>query len=232
MIAASFSFPEQWLNRQQEFKQQQQPVVDRIVAFEGRNLLSDEANKENLESPEPSSSLIRILETEFECLLGYMKGLVTWHCNRFILDGQTRKEKSPYHKFYWNDVAAVSLRSMEESYTTGLPTSHLASSIPAVTAGEKSTTKQDAPLENMQTFPPSNAGGRRGQVYQPITAQTVGMSNLSIILLCKFFLLALVGITMMQNFVFTSISYNSHTLGSAMSNLTPTITFLLAIIFR
>ncbi|XP_057749134.1 uncharacterized protein LOC130968065 [Arachis stenosperma] len=61
---------------------------------------------------------------------------------------------------------------MEESYTTGLPTSHLAGSVPAVTAGEKSTTKQDAPLANMQTFPPSNAGGRRGQVYQPITAQT------------------------------------------------------------
>ncbi|XLS61451.1 hypothetical protein HN51_015679, partial [Arachis hypogaea] len=28
------------------------------------------------------------------------------------------------------------------------------------------------PLANMQTFPPSNAGGRIGQVYQPITAQT------------------------------------------------------------
>ncbi|KAL4349400.1 hypothetical protein AHAS_Ahas10G0038200 [Arachis hypogaea] len=46
MIAASFSFTEQWLNRQQEFKQQQQPVVDRIVAFEGRNLLSDGRDKE------------------------------------------------------------------------------------------------------------------------------------------------------------------------------------------
>ncbi|XLR15630.1 hypothetical protein HN51_036609 [Arachis hypogaea] len=33
------------------------------------------------------------------------------------------------------------------------------------------------------------------------------------------------------NCVFTGISYNSHTLGSAMRNLTPTITFLLAIIF-
>ncbi|KAL4365777.1 hypothetical protein AHAS_Ahas07G0140000 [Arachis hypogaea] len=78
MIAASFSFPKQWLNKQQEFKQQQQLVVDKIVAFEGRNLLSDEANKENLESHKPSSSLIKILETEFECLPGYMKGLVTW----------------------------------------------------------------------------------------------------------------------------------------------------------
>ncbi|XP_020971617.1 uncharacterized protein LOC110268891 [Arachis ipaensis] len=56
MIAASFSFPEQWLNRQQEFKQQEQLVVDKIVAFEGRNFLSD----------------------EFECLPGYMKGIATW----------------------------------------------------------------------------------------------------------------------------------------------------------
>ncbi|XLR35168.1 hypothetical protein S83_063068, partial [Arachis hypogaea] len=30
-------------------------------------------------------------------------------------------------------------------------------------------------LANMQTFPPSNAGGRRGQVYQPITAQTADL---------------------------------------------------------
>ncbi|XP_052108065.1 uncharacterized protein LOC107459355 isoform X3 [Arachis duranensis] len=63
---------------QQEFKQQQQLVVDKIVAFEGRNLLSDEANKENLESHKPSSSLIKILETELECLPDYIKGLATW----------------------------------------------------------------------------------------------------------------------------------------------------------
>ncbi|RYR77426.1 hypothetical protein Ahy_A01g001880 [Arachis hypogaea] len=55
---------------------------------------------------------------------------------------------------------------------------------------------------------------------------------LSFSLLCKFFLLALVGITVMQNCVFTGISYSSPTLGSAMSNLTPAITFLLAVIFR
>ncbi|XLR65407.1 hypothetical protein HN51_007913, partial [Arachis hypogaea] len=74
MIAASFSFLEQWLNRQQEFKQQQQPVEDRI------------ANKENLESPEPSSSLIKILKIEFECLPGYMKGLATWERLRAIYE--------------------------------------------------------------------------------------------------------------------------------------------------
>ncbi|MED6106033.1 hypothetical protein PIB30_000817 [Stylosanthes scabra] len=55
---------------------------------------------------------------------------------------------------------------------------------------------------------------------------------LSFSLLCKFFFLALVGITVMQNCVFTGISYTSPTLGSAMSNLTPAITFLLAVIFR
>ncbi|MED6126572.1 hypothetical protein PIB30_079747 [Stylosanthes scabra] len=62
----------------QEFKQQQQLVVDKMVAYEGTNFLSDEANKENLESAEPSSSLIKISEREFECLPGYMKGLATW----------------------------------------------------------------------------------------------------------------------------------------------------------
>ncbi|WJX88612.1 hypothetical protein P8452_70681 [Trifolium repens] len=55
---------------------------------------------------------------------------------------------------------------------------------------------------------------------------------LSFSLLGKFFFLGLVGITIMQNCVFTGISYSSPTLGSAMSNLTPAITFVLAVIFR
>ncbi|KAF7136611.1 hypothetical protein RHSIM_Rhsim08G0169700 [Rhododendron simsii] len=51
-------------------------------------------------------------------------------------------------------------------------------------------------------------------------------------LLCKFFLLSLIGITVMQNCVFTGINYSSPTLGSAMSNLVPAFTFLLAVFFR
>ncbi|QCD81098.1 WAT1-related protein At5g40230-like [Vigna unguiculata] len=54
---------------------------------------------------------------------------------------------------------------------------------------------------------------------------------LSFALLCKFFLLATLGITVMQNCVFTAIDYSSPTLGSAMNNLTPAITFVLAVIF-
>ncbi|KAK7330458.1 hypothetical protein VNO77_24652 [Canavalia gladiata] len=55
-------------------------------------------------------------------------------------------------------------------------------------------------------------------------------STLSFSLLSKFFLLGLLGITIMQNFVFAGISYSSPTLGSAMSNLAPAITFVLAVI--
>ncbi|KAG7951751.1 hypothetical protein I3843_12G024500 [Carya illinoinensis] len=55
---------------------------------------------------------------------------------------------------------------------------------------------------------------------------------LTISLLCKFFLLSLAGITVMQNCVFTGVSYSSPTLASAMSNLVPAFTFLLAVIFR
>ncbi|XP_058112203.1 WAT1-related protein At5g40210 isoform X2 [Magnolia sinica] len=51
-------------------------------------------------------------------------------------------------------------------------------------------------------------------------------------LLCRFFLLALTGITIMQNCVFTGVSYSSPTLASAMGNLIPAFTFILAIIFR
>ncbi|KAJ6294025.1 hypothetical protein OIU76_022159 [Salix suchowensis] len=51
-------------------------------------------------------------------------------------------------------------------------------------------------------------------------------------LLCKFFLLSLVGITLMQNCVFAGVSYSSPTLASAMGQLIPAFTFLLAVIFR
>ncbi|GMH01300.1 hypothetical protein Nepgr_003139 [Nepenthes gracilis] len=55
---------------------------------------------------------------------------------------------------------------------------------------------------------------------------------LTLSLLCKFFLLGLIGITVMQNCVFTGVSYSSPTLASAMSNLIPAFTFLLSVIFR
>ncbi|XVF54160.1 hypothetical protein PTKIN_Ptkin05aG0158600 [Pterospermum kingtungense] len=51
-------------------------------------------------------------------------------------------------------------------------------------------------------------------------------------LLCKFFLLSIAGITMMQNCVFTGVSYSSPTLASALGNLIPALTFLLAVMFR
>lgn len=40
------------------------------------------------------------------------------------------------------------------------------------------------------------------------------------------------GITVMQNCVFTGVDYSSPTLASAMSNLIPAFTFLIALIFR
>ncbi|KAH7867268.1 hypothetical protein Vadar_031098 [Vaccinium darrowii] len=51
-------------------------------------------------------------------------------------------------------------------------------------------------------------------------------------LLCKFFVLGFIGITVMQNCVFIGINYSSSTLGSAINNLIPAFTFLLAVIFR
>ncbi|KAJ4972756.1 hypothetical protein NE237_005930 [Protea cynaroides] len=51
-------------------------------------------------------------------------------------------------------------------------------------------------------------------------------------LLCRFFLLGLVGITLMQNCIFTGINLSSPTLGSALGNLVPAFTFILAVISR
>ncbi|RZC61717.1 hypothetical protein C5167_023486 [Papaver somniferum] len=54
---------------------------------------------------------------------------------------------------------------------------------------------------------------------------------LTLSLLCRFFTLALIGITLLQNSVFTGINYSSTTLGSALNNLTPAFTFILALLF-
>ncbi|KAJ8753601.1 hypothetical protein K2173_022842 [Erythroxylum novogranatense] len=51
-------------------------------------------------------------------------------------------------------------------------------------------------------------------------------------LLCRFFILSLLGLTGMQNCVMTGINYSSPTLGSAMSQLIPAFTFILAVVFR
>ncbi|XP_028792752.1 protein YIPF1 homolog [Neltuma alba] len=59
---------------------------------------------------------------------------------------------------------------MEESYT-GLPTSHLLGSVPAVVAEEKNTTNHEVPGANMQIFPPNN-GGDRGRGYQTLGSPT------------------------------------------------------------
>uniref|UniRef100_A0A2N9G642 WAT1-related protein n=1 Tax=Fagus sylvatica TaxID=28930 RepID=A0A2N9G642_FAGSY len=55
---------------------------------------------------------------------------------------------------------------------------------------------------------------------------------LTIPLLCKFFFLSLAGITVMQNCVFTGVSYSSPTLASAIGNSVPAFTFLFAVICR
>ncbi|KAA8530262.1 hypothetical protein F0562_004971 [Nyssa sinensis] len=51
-------------------------------------------------------------------------------------------------------------------------------------------------------------------------------------LLCRFFLLGLTGTCLLQISAFMGINYSSPTLASAMGNLIPAFTFLLAIIFR
>ncbi|KAH9302075.1 hypothetical protein KI387_013658, partial [Taxus chinensis] len=49
---------------------------------------------------------------------------------------------------------------------------------------------------------------------------------------CRIFLLALCGITINQNVYFAGLHYTSPTFTSAMNNLVPVVTFMLAIIFR
>ncbi|KAH1062001.1 hypothetical protein AAZX31_02G235500 [Glycine max] len=60
---------------------------------------------------------------------------------------------------------------MEESSYTGLPTSHLLGSVPAVITEENNATKHVATGANMQTFPPNN-GGDRGPGHQTLGSPT------------------------------------------------------------
>ncbi|XP_027332441.1 protein YIPF1 homolog isoform X1 [Abrus precatorius] len=60
---------------------------------------------------------------------------------------------------------------MEESSYTGLPTSHLLGSVPAVITEDNNTTKHVVTDESMQIFPPNN-GGDRGRGYQTLGSPT------------------------------------------------------------
>ncbi|KAJ1400973.1 Yip1 domain [Sesbania bispinosa] len=63
---------------------------------------------------------------------------------------------------------------MEESSYTGLPTSHLLGSVPAVITEEDNNTTKHVdvvPGANMQIFPPTN-GGDRGRGYQTLSSPT------------------------------------------------------------
>ncbi|KAK2430848.1 protein YIPF1 protein [Trifolium repens] len=59
---------------------------------------------------------------------------------------------------------------MEDSSFTGLPTSHLLGSVPAVIVEEHNTTKHVGPDSKIQIFPPAANGGDRG----PGGYQTIG----------------------------------------------------------
>ncbi|KAL6977402.1 hypothetical protein U1Q18_026200 [Sarracenia purpurea var. burkii] len=61
---------------------------------------------------------------------------------------------------------------MDESYAN-LPTSHLLGSVPAVVSEEKKTSSYEAPVANLQIFPPNNGiGGGRG--YQTLGGPSEG----------------------------------------------------------
>lgn len=51
-------------------------------------------------------------------------------------------------------------------------------------------------------------------------------------MLGRFFVLAICGVTVMQNCVFTGVNYTSPVLATAMGNLIPAFTFILSIVFR
>lgn len=55
---------------------------------------------------------------------------------------------------------------------------------------------------------------------------------LTVSILCRFFVLGLIGICLLQVFAYAGIDYSSPTLATAMGNLIPAFTFVFAVIFR
>lgn len=62
--------------------------------------------------------------------------------------------------------------------------------------------------------------------------RNVSLPSLSFHLLSRFFILGLLGICLFQVLEYAGVNYSSPTMASAISNLTPAITFLIAVIFR
>uniref|UniRef100_A0A7N1A921 EamA domain-containing protein n=1 Tax=Kalanchoe fedtschenkoi TaxID=63787 RepID=A0A7N1A921_KALFE len=63
-------------------------------------------------------------------------------------------------------------------------------------------------------------------------SRRISQPPITFLILGKLFILGLVGTTLLQNFMFTGINYSSPTLSSAITNVQPALTFVLAIIFR
>ncbi|KAK9052421.1 hypothetical protein SSX86_029050 [Deinandra increscens subsp. villosa] len=62
--------------------------------------------------------------------------------------------------------------------------------------------------------------------------RSVGRPPLSFYILCRFFILGLLGLCLFQVLVYLGVNYSSPTLASAITNLIPGNTFLFAVIFR
>ncbi|GLJ17399.1 hypothetical protein SUGI_0302470 [Cryptomeria japonica] len=56
--------------------------------------------------------------------------------------------------------------------------------------------------------------------------------KLTIRIFCEIFISSLVGITLNQNFYYTGLNYTTATFSTALLNLVPAVTFLMAIVFR
>uniref|UniRef100_A0A7N0ZZD4 WAT1-related protein n=1 Tax=Kalanchoe fedtschenkoi TaxID=63787 RepID=A0A7N0ZZD4_KALFE len=76
----------------------------------------------------------------------------------------------------------------------------------------------------------------RPQHYLPppctFFSRRISRPPITFLILGKLFILGLVRTTLLQNFMFTGINYSSPTLSSAMTNVQPALTFVLAVIFR
>ncbi|KAK7284738.1 hypothetical protein RJT34_19491 [Clitoria ternatea] len=110
----------QELEKVQESKQQDQPVADIMISFNSDgSFLSDELDKKNLKSAEARSSTLKILQSEFECLPSYMKGLASWEDLLVAVDKINlclSKKTNGCNFFRQDEIPSFELGSKARSY--------------------------------------------------------------------------------------------------------------------
>ncbi|KAE9585327.1 hypothetical protein Lal_00018181 [Lupinus albus] len=107
----------QELEKRQEFKHQYLSIGDKMVAPDEGKFLYYEPDNKNLESAKSPSSVLKIFESEFESLPGYIKSLASWEDLLVAVDKiNSSLSKTNVNSFLQDEVLSFGLGPKARSY--------------------------------------------------------------------------------------------------------------------